>query len=303
MPGGCPTSSVPRTVRSTALRSRTDLALCTGSAGEARHPLPARGIRHLGERDRLCSGSNEIRGNAQAAATIILLGDVSRIRSTQDEFVGSALSTLPSQASDLPGRSVADAALGPLLASDLADDALLALISRGDTRAFEIIYERHCGPAFSLAHRLCSDRATAEEVSQDAFLALWRTARSYDALRGSCRTWILVIVRHRAIDALRRGARHAGQRASDEGLEERVRAPLSTEDEVTRREQRKEVQEALRELPAAQRRVIELAFFGGLSHAEIASLLGDPIGTVKGRMRLALTKLRPLVHGTAPIEA
>lgn len=217
--------------------------------------------------------------------------------------MASALSTLPSRASGLPGRNVADAALGPLLASELADDALLALISRGDTRAFEIIYERHCGPAFSLAHRLCSDRATAEEVTQDAFLALWRTVRSYDASRGSCRTWILVIVRHRAIDALRRGGRHSRQRASDEGLEERVRAPLSTEGEVTRREQRTEVQEALRELPAAQRRVIELAYFGGLSHAEIAGLLGDPIGTVKGRMRLALTKLRPLVDPTKPMEA
>ena len=214
-----------------------------------------------------------------------------------------ALSTLPSQPSGFPGRSVADAALAPSLSSELADDALLALISRGDTRAFEIIYERHCRPAFSLAHRLCSDRATAEEITQDAFLALWRSARSYDAARGSCRTWILVIVRHRAIDALRREGRHARRRASDDGLEERVRAPQSTEGEVTRRDQGKEVQEALRELPAAQRRVIELAYFGGFSHAEIASLLGDPIGTIKGRMRLALTKLRPLVDGIAPMDA
>ena len=234
---------------------------------------------------------------------IILLGDVARIRPVQAEHVASALSTLPSQASRLPGASVADAALAPSPGRELTDDALLASISRGDTRAFETIYERHCGPAFSLALRICSDRATAEEVTQDAFLALWRSAGGYEASRGSCRTWILGIVRYRAIDALRRGGRHDRHRASDEGLEERLRAPMSTEGEVTRREQGKEVQEALRELPASQRRVVELAFFGGLSHAEIARSLGDPIGTVKGRMRLALTKLRPLVDATAPTDA
>jgi RNA polymerase sigma-70 factor, ECF subfamily len=231
------------------------------------------------------------------------LGDVSRIRAIQDDVVASALSTLASQPSGPPGGSVADAAFAPSPASELADEALLALISRGDTRAFEIMYERHCGPAFSLASRLCPDRATAEEITQDAFLALWRTAGSYDASRGSCRTWILAIVRYRAIDALRRGGRHARQRAGDEGLEERLQAPLSTEGEITRREQRKEVQDALRELPVAQRRVIELAYFRGLSQTEIASLLGDPLGTVKGRTRLALTRLRPLFDGTARPDA
>ncbi|MCA1700545.1 MAG: sigma-70 family RNA polymerase sigma factor [Actinobacteria bacterium] len=217
--------------------------------------------------------------------------------------MASSLSTLSDQGLGR-ARGLVEAAPAPLPAQELADDELLALIGRGDARAFEIIYERHSGQVFSLANRICSDRASAEEATQDAFLALWRSAGSYEASRGSCRTWILGIVRNRAIDALRRGGRHDRQRATDEGLEERLRSPLSTEGEVTRREQGKEVQEALRELPPAQRRVIELAYFGGLKHTEIASLLGEPIGTVKGRMRLGLTKLRPLVvAGTAPTDA
>ena len=241
-------------------------------------------------------------GNLMLRAVIILLGDVARLRSVQDELVASLLSGVPSQKSAPRGGSVFDAPPAPLPTRELEDDELLALTSRGDVRAFEIVYERHCAPAFSLAHRICWEPQTAEEATQEAFLAVWRNAGGYEKSRGSARTWILGIVRHRAIDALRRGRRHDRQRAGDEDLAE-LRGPLSTEGEVTRREQGNEVQEALRELPTAQRRVIELAYFEGLSQSEIAGLLGDPIGTVKGRMRLALIKLRPLVDGTALTDA
>jgi len=232
---------------------------------------------------------------------IIRSEDVAPTWPVQDEFVDSLLSRHRNQKS-AAGGSVVDASLAPSLAPELADNELLALTTRGDVRAFEGIYERHCGAAFSLAHRICREPATAEEATQDAFLAVWRNAGGYEASRGSCRTWILGIVRNRSIDALRRGQRHDRQRATDEGVEE-LRAPLSTEGEVTRREQGNEVHEALRELPIAQRRVIELAYFGGLSQTEIAGLLGDPLGTVKGRMRLGLMKLRPLVEGTALSDA
>jgi RNA polymerase sigma-70 factor (ECF subfamily) len=106
------------------------------------------------------------------------------------------------------------------------------------------------------------------------------------------RTWILGIVHNRAIDALRRAFVHDRRRASDEGIEERFAADERTDVEVARRDEAREVRDALAELPTEQSRVIELAYFGGYSHSEIASMLETPIGTVKGRMRLGLEKMR-----------
>src|SRR4051794_5034733 len=107
---------------------------------------------------------------------------------------------------------------------ELADEELMQLVRRGDARAFELVYERHSGAAFSLAYRLTGKRVTAAAVVQEAFLALWRANARYDRARGSGRTWILGIVHNRAIDALRRGMVHDRRRASDEGLEERFEA-------------------------------------------------------------------------------
>ena len=174
----------------------------------------------------------------------------------------------------------------------LADEELMSLVAKGEARAFETIYERHCGAAFSLAYRMCGSRALAEDVAQEAFLSIWRAGGRYDRARGSVRTWVLGIVHNRAIDALRRTVVHERRRASDEGIEERFEARERTEVEAARREEAETIRGMLDALPAEQSRVIELAYFGGFTHSEIAEMLGAPIGTVKGRMRLGLEKLR-----------
>src|SRR3954470_13540635 len=101
---------------------------------------------------------------------------------------------------------------------DLADEDLMHLVARADPQAFEILYERHSGAAFSLAYRMVGSRGVAEDVVQEAFLNLWRSGARYERTRGSVRTWVLGIVHHRAIDALRRATVHEKRRASDEGL-------------------------------------------------------------------------------------
>ena len=174
----------------------------------------------------------------------------------------------------------------------LADEDLMGLVAAGEQDAFAVLYERHAGVAFSLAFRMCGKRAIAEEVVQEAFLSMWRGGSRYDRTRASVRTWVLGIVHNRAIDALRRGTVHERNRVSDEGIEERVEAPDRTDLEVGRRDEAREIRAALGGLPAEQSRVIELAYYGGFTHTEIASMLDVPIGTIKGRMRLGLEKLR-----------
>jgi RNA polymerase sigma-70 factor (ECF subfamily) len=174
----------------------------------------------------------------------------------------------------------------------LADEDVMQLVRRGDARAFEVIYERHSSAAFSLAYRMMGTRAGAEDVTQDAFLSLWRSGARYDRARGSVRTWVLGIVHHRAIDALRRATVHDRRRAGDEGIEERFEARERTDVEAARREEAGTVRSALSSLPADQSQVIELAYFGGFTHTEIAEMLDAPVGTVKGRMRLGLKKMK-----------
>jgi RNA polymerase sigma-70 factor (ECF subfamily) len=174
----------------------------------------------------------------------------------------------------------------------LADEELMQLVYRSSADAFEVIYDRHADAAFSLAYRMCAQRALAEDVVQEAFLSLWRTRSRYERDRGSVRTWVLGIVRNRAIDALRRRAVRDRGIVDDEGLQERVAAPERTDLDVARREEAREIRDALADLPAEQSRVIELAYFGGMTHVQIAAMLDMPVGTVKGRMRLGLAKMR-----------
>jgi RNA polymerase sigma-70 factor (ECF subfamily) len=176
--------------------------------------------------------------------------------------------------------------------SVLADEDLMQLMRQGDAQAFEMIYERHKTAAFSLAYRMTGRLGAAEDVVQEAFLSLWRSGARYDRARGSVRTWILGIVHHRAIDALRRSMVHDKRRASDEGIEERFEAKERTDVQAVRHEEATEVRSALATLPEEQSKAIELAYFGGFSHSEIAAMLETPIGTVKGRIRLGLEKLR-----------
>lgn len=174
----------------------------------------------------------------------------------------------------------------------LADEELMELVDGGEVRAFEVIFDRHASAGYSLAYRMCGRRALAEDIVQEAFLSLWRSGTSYDRARGSVRSWVLSAVHNRAVDALRRSGAKAGRDVSDEGITERLRAPEATDVEVERRDEARRVRGALAELPADQRQVIELAYFGGLTHSQIAEMLELPPGTVKGRMRLGLSKMR-----------
>src|SRR3954453_8906845 len=174
----------------------------------------------------------------------------------------------------------------------LADEDLVPLMARGDARAFEAIYERHSGAAYSLAYRMVGTRAAAEDVTQEAFMNLWRSRAHYARPRVSARTGILGIVHHRAIDALRRASVHSRRRSDDETAAERLEAPDRVDDDVARRDEAAIVRAALDVLPADQVQVIELAYFGGFTHVEIAEMLDQPVGTVKGRMRLGLKKMR-----------
>jgi RNA polymerase sigma-70 factor (ECF subfamily) len=175
----------------------------------------------------------------------------------------------------------------------LADEDLMPLVAQKDPAAFEVFYDRHGGAAYSLAYRIVGDATSAEDVTQEAFLSMWRSRARYDPMRGSVRAWALGIVRNRAIDALRReGGRAPRLDFDDEAALERREAPERTEAEALRRETARQVRGALGSLPHEQSKVIELAYFGGFTHSEIARMLGMPIGTVKGRMRLGLEKMR-----------
>ena len=175
---------------------------------------------------------------------------------------------------------------------NLADEDLMHLVQSGDPRAFGLIYDRHAGAAFSLAYRIAGERAAAEDITQEAFLSIWRSRLRYEPERGSVRTWVLGIVHHRAIDDLRRSQRHERRRESAEGIEERQEATELTDVEAARREEAETVRRALKSLPDEQTRVIELAYYGGFTASQIADMVGAPLGTVKGRMRLGLEKLR-----------
>jgi RNA polymerase sigma-70 factor (ECF subfamily) len=173
-----------------------------------------------------------------------------------------------------------------------ADEDLMALVREVDARAFEVIFDRHSGAAFSLAYRMCGRRAMAEDIVQEAMVSLWRSGARYDRARGSVRSWVLSAVHNRAIDAFRHESAKSSLNVGDEGLAERLESEERTDREAERRDEARQVRSALKELPGEQRQVIELAYFGGFTHTQIAEMLGLPPGTVKGRMRLGLTKLR-----------
>jgi RNA polymerase sigma-70 factor (ECF subfamily) len=183
----------------------------------------------------------------------------------------------------------------------LADEELMHLVYRSDARAFEVIYDRHADAAFSLAYRMCAQRALAEDIVQEAFLSLWRSRARYDRRRGSVRTWVLGIVHNRAIDALRRRTVRDRGIVREEGIEERLVAPERTDAEFARREEVREIRDALEQLPDEQSRVIELAYFGGMTHMQIAAMLDMPVGTIKGRMRLGLAKMRMALGDPAEV--
>jgi RNA polymerase sigma-70 factor (ECF subfamily) len=184
-------------------------------------------------------------------------------------------------------------------ASTLEDCDLVVRTAQGDVQAFEAIYDRYSTQAFSLAMRVTGRRRAAEEATQDAFLTLWRVAGGHDTSRGTLKTWLLSIVRNRSIDWLRREARHDRDIEIDDVRVERLEAADRTDEQVVTGEESRHTRQLLVGLPSEQRQVIELAFFSGLSHTEIAAKVGIPLGTVKGRQRLALTRMhRELTSGS-----
>ena len=176
-------------------------------------------------------------------------------------------------------------------AVDDADRAALARIDDGALDALEELYDRYKTVAYSIAYRITTDAALAEDVLQEAFLGVWRNAGRYVEGRGSVKTWLLAIVHHRAIDAVRR------RRPTDElpdGADAQP-AAFTIPDiwaEVSAGLDAETVRAALAALPDPQREAIELAYFGGLSQQEIATRVGAPLGTIKGRMRLGLLAMR-----------
>jgi RNA polymerase sigma-70 factor (ECF subfamily) len=174
------------------------------------------------------------------------------------------------------------------------DASLLQAVQRGDADALVAIYDRYGRVAFALAYRVLGNAATAEEVVQDAFMRLWQQASSYDASRGNVRTWLLTIVHNRSIDMLR--GRYGRQR-TEQNLSAVAYRASSTDVwlEVSERLRREQVHEAVGTLPDDQQAAIKLAYFDGLTHQQIAEKTGLPLGTVKGRMRLGLRKLRGIL--------
>ena len=172
----------------------------------------------------------------------------------------------------------------------MGDNKLLSRVADGDVQAFEALYQRHHTRAYSLAVRITGRPAAAEEAVQDAFMELWRGAAGFDAERGSVSTWLLSFVRYRSLDAVRRNALRTHQDIDTvaAGLE----APERTEELVVRSDEFARTRRLVAALPPDQREVIDLAYFRGFTQNEIAVRVGVPLGTVKGRARLALAKLR-----------
>ena len=185
------------------------------------------------------------------------------------------------------------------------DGELMAQVQAGSTDAFEVLYQRYHARSHQLARSVCHDRGYSEDAVQEAFIAIWRRRDTYRAQDGSVAAWLLTVVRNRAIDAVRHHDRHATRRADHDRLDGHP-APDDVAGQVAARAETERLRPLLAEIPEAQREVITLAFYGELSHTEIAARLELPPGTVKGRMRLGLDKLRDELSRTrgrlAPVE-
>lgn len=197
-----------------------------------------------------------------AGIGVLLLASINgrrrRARRRAGRPLGERRVSVPAARPDTLRTGARDDLMDPAL---LSDEAVLALVSRGDEAALGVLYDRFGRPAYRLALRILRDPALAEDAVQDAFLAVWRTATTYRPDRAKASTWLLTLVHRRAVD-------------------------------LVRREERRRVQAALARLAPDQREALELAYYGGLSQSEIAERLGVPLGTVKSRMFSGLARLR-----------
>lgn len=180
---------------------------------------------------------------------------------------------------------------------EASDAELIGRAAQGDARALEVLYDRYSGVVFSFALRIVSDRQLAEEVLQEAFFRAWQQGGNFSAGRGSFITWLLSITHNLSIDEIRKRRRRP-QKADSEEPEQVLASVADTgagadvEDEVWLGALRETIGTALAELPSAQREAIEMAYFRGMTQREIAEALGEPLGTIKTRMRLGLQKLK-----------
>jgi RNA polymerase sigma-70 factor, ECF subfamily len=210
--------------------------------------------------------------------------------------------------SDSAGILAGDGAVSRAIAHDMADathssvtdEALVAAVARGDERALGMLYDRYAASIYSLALRITGDRLTAQEVAQDTFVRLWKYAKDFDRQRGAFGAWLFAIARRRSLDVLRGRQRQAkiadGTFISDGGtLPEPSQADTSEQIVLAH-----VISQAVATLPRAQRQAIELAYFGGLTQQQIATQTGEPLGTVKSRMRTAMETLRTRLHTLRP---
>lgn len=179
-----------------------------------------------------------------------------------------------------------------------SDDALMVRVQADDTAAFGILFDRHYAHALAIAGSVCWDQGRAEDAVQEGFLTAWRSRASYRPARGSFRSWSMTMIHHRAIDSVRAEAATTRPRLANVERLNVVAAPGSVQQEAIDKSQGEALRASLGDLPDAQAEVIALAFYGGLTHSEIATRLDLPHGTVKGRMRLGLDKLRETTEHT-----
>ncbi len=172
------------------------------------------------------------------------------------------------------------------------DEQLMGRVQVGDNEAFGVLFDRHGSRALAVSRAVCGDLGRAEDAVQEGFLTIWQSRSSFRPGRGSFRGWAMTIVRNRAVDSVR--AENSGTRPHPVTTERLapIKAPGSVEDDTIARSEAAALRASLKELPDPQAEVIVLAFYGQLSHSEIAAALALPRGTVKGRMRLGLEKLR-----------
>ena len=174
------------------------------------------------------------------------------------------------------------------------DGALLDRIARHEVGALRELYDRHARRAMAIALRILRDESAAEDVVQETFLDVWRRAAGFDVQRGDAAAWVVTIARSRAIDRLRSSGKASRAIQAASGMLTPLSEPLPS-DQAERRREGAQIAAALGELPAEQRQTIELAYFDGLSQSEIAEKTGTPLGTVKTRVKLAMTKLGTLL--------
>lgn len=182
------------------------------------------------------------------------------------------------------------------MAGDATDVALMKRIARRDEDALAVLYDRHAARVYGLALRLTGDRQTAEEIVQDVFLRLWRHAARYDSRLAGPGSWLLIMTRNLAIDRLRANGRQPATTSLPDQMPDASSDAVTLEDRVLLGQ----VSDALRHVPHAMREILELAYFQGWTHREIAGHLGLPMGTVKTRLRQAVERLRDLM---SPEEA